>query len=449
VTALLSCCISQAQTAPATNAPAAQAEPKKPAPTFHAAGIQGNIAPSGYSAGASEEHARQVASLVVDLQAANYASELPEAAKLSCDRQPELLHAALSQPGSLQANLRLGLFYLQHDEPGLSVKYLALARKIAPRDLTVARYLAAADVEAKDYVSAGQLADQLIAANPSDAEAHRIKGAVEAAAGNASAALAEYKLSVTLDPAASSVFSAGLSVMAQGQFPEAEQIFAAGTAAHPKSAKLWLGEGMAEVLQEKGQAADALLRSAALDPAGLLAPTLLANQADSPESNARILPVVQSLAAARPDEAIAHYNYALVLSKSSKANSGPTDASAKSTMESELKAAVKEQPQFAAAHFQLGVFYQDAGDEASAVSELSQAVRLAPDVAEWHYRLARAYRRAGQISSAAAEMESFKQLKAQRDAGGDVSAKLLDGLPPGALGVGAARCTVGTKKAAP
>ncbi len=429
---LSGCAWLPAQTAVQNSAPPA---PKKAAPTFSAAGIQGNIAPSGYSGGAREEEARQVASLVVDLQAANYADELPAAAKLGCDRQPELLHAALTQPMSFEANLRLGLFYLQHQSPSLSVKYLSLATQLRPNDVAAQRYLATSEVEAKDYVAASRLAQQW-----NGAEAHRIKGSVEAAQGNANAALAEYKQSVALDSGANNVFAAGLAVMTLGLFADAEQMLVSGTASHPDSAKLWLVRGMAETLEEnQKQAMESLLRASMLDPGDLLAPTLLAKQAESEKDLTRVLPVVRSLAAAKPKEAIAQYDEALVLAKT---NPGSTDPAIHKQIEAELHTAMQLQPQFAAAHFQLGVLSLDTGDVKSAITELSEAVRLDPDVAEWHYRLSRAYRRDGQSSAAESEMQSFQKLKARRDAGADVSEKLLDGVTLGALGL-ATSCPAG------
>jgi tetratricopeptide (TPR) repeat protein len=448
---LFGCLCAPAQTATAPADASSQQGTKKLAPTFSAAGIQGNIAPSGYSGGAVEEKARQVASLVIDLQTANVADELPSDAKLSCDLQTELLHAALSQPGSFQANLRLGLFYLQHGDPALSVKYFGRARDITPGDSAVAHYLATAELEANDYPVAGRLAAQLIDANQADAVAHRIKGSVEAATGHAQAALAEYKMSVALDPGANNVFSAGLSFMALGFFADAERMLATKTAAQPGSGKLWLARGMAEILLEnRDQAIDSLLRSATLDPTDPLAPTLLAIQADGAVvdnlTSARILSVVQSFVAARPEESTAHYDYALVLLKVSH---GAPDAHVGVLIEYELKTAVDEQPHFAAAHFELGIAYENADDGGSAIAEFSRAVALAPDVAEWRYRLARAYRRAGQLLSAAQEMEAFKRLNARRDAGGDVSAKLLDGLPADVLGVLSARCHSGPLNSSP
>jgi tetratricopeptide (TPR) repeat protein len=424
-----------AQTVPASNGSGSPSAPKKPAPTFNAAGIQGNIAPSGYSGGTREEEARQVASLVVDLQAANYADELPTAAKLSCDRQSELLHAALTQPASFEANLRLGLFYLQHQSPALSVKYLNAVKDLNPSNFEVQRYLATAEIEAKDYASASRLAAQWTDGQGTGAETHRVKGSVEAAQSNVNAALAEYKQSVALDPGANNVFAAGLSVMTLGLFADAEQMLVSGTAAHPDSARLWLARGMAEILQEnQKQAIESLLRSAALDPRDLLAPTLLATQAESAKALAGVLPLVRSLAAARPEAAIARYDDALVLSK---AYPGGKNAPMNAQIEAEFQTAIKEQPQFAAAHFQLGLFYLHIDDVNSAIAELTEAVRLDPDVAEWHYRLARAYRRGGQTSASESEMQSFQKLKAQRDAGTDVSAKLLDGVALSALGISA------------
>jgi tetratricopeptide (TPR) repeat protein len=427
------CCCSYAQTAPASGDVATKPDAKKPAPTFNAAGIQGNIAPSGYSSGAREEETRQVADLIVQLQAANLANTLSDGEPLNCDLQPELLHAALSQPSSFEANLRLGLFYLQHQDPTLSVKYLSLARDLKPANLNAVRALAIAEVEAHENEAAGRLAARLIDADRADPEAHRIKGSVEAAAGDDAAALADFNLAVSLDPGVNGVYTTSLSLMSLGNFSAAEHILVGGTTAHPEAAKLWLASGMAEALDGKqSQAVDSLLRAAGLDPANLLAPTLLAAQAASADEIARSFPVIRALAHARPAEAIAHYDDALILIKANPASSDPA---VNAQIDSELRTAIKEQPQFAAAHFQLGVFEQNAGDAKSAVAELSEAIRLSPDIAEWHYRLSRAYRRSGQNALAESEMQAFQRLKERRDAGANVSAKLLEGLPPDALGV--------------
>jgi tetratricopeptide (TPR) repeat protein len=417
---------------------ASQTAAKKPAPTFRASGIQGTIAPSGYSDGATEQQARQVASLVLDLQAANYADEWPTDEKLPCDREPELLHASLTQPDSFQANRRLGFFYLQHGRPDLSAKYLGVAKDSHPPDIGAARDLAMAELEARDYSAVGQLASQLTDRNPDDAFAHHLKGSVEAAAGHSEAALEEYKLSAKLDSGPGNIFSAGLSIMALGFFGDAEQMFAAATTSHQDSARLWLGMGIVNMLQaHQTQAVDSLLRSAALDPTNGLAQTLLATLITNAKDNARILPSVQAFAAAHPKQAIAHYDYALVLSK---ANHLGSDGQFRKQMKSELELAVTEQPDFAAAHFQLGIIYQNAADLSSAIKEFSQAVSLQPEVAEWRYRLARAYHQDGQTESAESEMVKFKQLATKRDAGNDVAARLLDGLSPDLLGAHAERC---------
>lgn len=411
---------------------------KKPAPTFRASGIQGTIAPSGYSDGATEQQARQVASLVLDLQAAKYAEEWPSSEKLPCDREPALLHASLTQPDSFQANRRLGLFYLQHGRPDLSAKYLSIAKASRPWDIEILRNLAMAEMEARNYSVAGQLAAQLTELKPQDALAHQVKGSVEAAAGHSRAALEEYKLSARLDPSPGNVFSSGVSVMSLGFFADAEQLFAGATTIHQDSARLWLGLGIVNILQaHQAQAVYSLLRSAALDPANGLTPTLLATLMTNEEDNTRIVPVIRAFAAANPKQAIAHYDYAVALSKADHPGlNGPVEKQ----MEEELKLAVNEQPDFAAAHFQLGIVYQNASDLQSAIKEFSQAVSLQPDVAEWRYRLARAYHQAGQTEATEFEMTKFKQLAEERDAGNDVSARLLDGLPPDLLEADAKHC---------
>lgn len=430
----------QATSASGSQAAGPQAATKRPAPSFTAAGPQGNIAPSGYSDGSREDEVRQVAGLVSDLQEASYVEALPTGVLPGCERQAELLHAALTQ-GGFAADRKLGQFYLQHGEFGLSVTYLSEAAKSQPEDAATARELAVAELGAHDDSAADSVAARLSARDPADATARRVKGSVEAAAGHSAAALAEYERALSLDGGAKNVYAAALSMMALGALPDAERALRAGTGSRPDAAKLWLALGMVEALQSREtQAADALLRAAALDRDDRLAPTLLATLTANAEEGDRIFPVMRAFAAAHPAEAVAHYDYALVLAKAARRGA---ESQAEDKVAGELRAAIAAQPKFAAAHFQLGLAEESAGDERAAVDELAQAVSLEPEVAAWHYRLARAYRRAGQVQAGESEMERFKDLQAKRAAGEGVSARLLDGLPTGLLGVAPARCEAG------
>ena len=308
---------------------------KKPTPSFSAAGIQGNIAPSGYSDGAREEKARQVATLIVALRTASMVEALPAESRLGCDRQPELLHRVLMEPESFRANQQLGLFYVQHQNLALATRYLAVAKEKQPTDLTTLRFLAEVQLQANDTVDASQLVAQLLKEAPQDATARRLHGALEAAEGHTEAARADYELAAKLDSNEDNLYSAALSLIVLGSFPEARSLLATATDAFPRSVRLWWATGMVEILKgEESAAAEALLRSAALDLRNGVAPTLLANLAHTPEQFARVLPVLEAFAKANPEKAIAHYDLALMLSK---ANRDPSDSPRLERVQVELK----------------------------------------------------------------------------------------------------------------
>jgi len=411
------------------------AAPKSPKPSFRASGIQGTTAPSGYSGGATEEHGRQAATLAAKLLEDNLRDLLSAEPTYSCSRQAGLLHEALTHPASFEANDRLGVFYLQHESSDLARKYLLLASKLKGEDRSALLYLAIADVQEHRYAEALEAADRLLRADANDAAAHRIRATVEALNSQNPQALADYSLAARSDPSETNSFAEGLATLLLGSASEAERHFLSATVARPQSALLWTGMGLTEaVLGKTAQSIAALLKATELDPENGLAASLLAQlSGGSSEADSAILARMEALLQRHPASAVALFDHALVLYRMGKASNATASIRAAAD---ELSKAVSEQPDFAAAHFQLSMVEDDLlqrGDTGvtheSVVSHLRAAVELDPGVAEWHYRLSRAYARDHQASLAAAELQKFQDLKRAQADGGGATAGLLDSLP--------------------
>jgi Tfp pilus assembly protein PilF len=232
------------------------------------------------------------------------------------------------------------------------------------------------------------------------------------ASGNPQKAIAEYLRAAGMDSGEENLFACGIGLIGLGAADEAERLFTSATVAHPGSARLWMGLGIAQDLKKQtADAARSLLRAVDVDPEYLPSYSFLAAVAASAELDAKVMAEARErlavLVVAHPESAVAHYDYALALWKQRALN--PVAAS-DAEIESQLKLALEKDPSMARAHFQLGVVYADSGDYANAAAEFEQTVRLEPANAEAHYHLAQAYRRNQQAELAGEEMNRFVAL---------------------------------------
>jgi tetratricopeptide (TPR) repeat protein len=385
---------------------------QKKIPLFSPAAIQGTTAPSGYSAGVSTEEHSQVLDLVVGLPERAWPLIGPSEGELGCEAEESLLTAVQGDPNSVEANHRLGLFYLQHGEPVRGVQYLQAASQIRPGDNTNALHLPLAELAAGQYSGAASLLQQLIAKNNREPVLHTALAEVYAVTGQRAMAIAEYEAAAVLDSDEQNLYMNGFGLLLLGSEDKANAIFTAATGDHPSSARLWFGRGVSESLQHrKGEALRSLLRAAVLDPDYEPTYSLLAGlYGVSPEGDSQIRTQTAHFVATHANNAMAHYDYAeVLLAHSRKTDAGDLTAQ----IESELKSAIAIAPWLARAHFGLGLFFYESGRYNEAVIELRQAVRLSPDNAAWHYRLFNAYVREKEPAQADLELKTFKALRAK------------------------------------
>jgi tetratricopeptide (TPR) repeat protein len=81
-----------------------------------------------------------------------------------------------------------------------------------------------------------------------------------------------------------------------------------------------------------------------------------------------------------------------------------------SESEKSIREALRLDPDFAKAHFQLGTVLEDEGAPQAALTELKEAARLDPSYAEPHMAMARIYHKIGQEQSAKEEVKIYLRL---------------------------------------
>lgn len=394
---------------------------KRHPPSFQFAGIQGTTAPSGYSAGVTAEENAQVMGSVRGLAGQVQISRVPEGQIPNCEEARELLNGSGQGQGTAEANRQLGAFYLAHGELNRSIPYLEAAARLEPNSYPNSHNLAIAYLRAGRPSDAIPILHKLSKEKPGDAELILLLAEAYLDSGDSQRAVEAFREAARLDFSERIQFASGIGLIEAGLPGEAAAIFANASIVNPSSARLSMGLGIAQSLQQKNdQAIHSLLRAIELDPANLSAYSFLANlSGQSDETDEKIRERLETLVAANPESPDAHYDYALGMWKELRGGRG---AQANEEIETQLKLVVAENPDFAEAHLLLGIVYADAGDFLSAVPELERATRLEPDNAKAHYQLSQAYRHSSQIDKANAEMNRFLALNGHADESEIISA---------------------------
>jgi tetratricopeptide (TPR) repeat protein len=201
----------------------------------------------------------------------------------------------------------------------------------------------------------------------------------------------------------------GSGLLTARRFFLASQAFRRGVARYPHSTELWTGLGISLYSQGRyNDAVQALIRAVELHPAGSQAYDFLSEAsrfASRPDGEALLL--LKRFAATQPQNARAHYDYALSLWRKPQTREAPTGLS---DVESELDTAIALNPRFADARLQLGALYDAEKLTALAIQQYQAIIRLEPGLAAAHYRLAQDYLRAGNKIQSRAEFEVYEKL---------------------------------------
>jgi tetratricopeptide (TPR) repeat protein len=314
---------------------------------------------------------------------------------------PLLCAAAQSVPDTFRANHERGEASILAGDLNAALPWLRRAYAISPGNYENAWDLAMACVETKRLEEARRVVETLLKQGDRS-ELHNLLGEIEEGEGHVVEAVRQYETAARSDPTEKNVFDLGSVLLNNTGFQQAVQILEFGVQKYAASARLRVGLGIAYYsLSRYADAVETLCQAVDLNPRDTRALEFLGKMRDvAPDMAQEVRRRLGRFTELYPDNATANYYYALSLVD------GEDDTGA----EARLLKSIALDPQFAEAHFQLGVLYQKHDEATKAVRELEAAVKLRHGLKAAHYRLATLYKAQGFAERARRELEIFRAL---------------------------------------
>jgi tetratricopeptide (TPR) repeat protein len=320
------------------------------------------------------------------------------------------------EPRSAEANCRLGQALIANGQPSQAIPYLERAAEFDPAAYEAAYSLALANEHAGHYDRALAVAQPLLL-HHDDARLHHLLGDVEEKLGNPLEAVRQYQRAAELDPSQGYLFDWGSELLLHHAPEPAIDVFSEGHRRFPRSDRMLIGLGVAWFARgDYDQAARRLSEASDLNPKDESPYVFLGKiEAAEPAPSDEVIEKLHRFVTLEPDNAAANYYYAVALWKRP---SRPRETATITLVQSLLERAVQLDPQFSAAHLQLGIVDSERGRFSMAIAEYQHAVQSssllsAPLLEEAHYRLAQAYREIEEPAKAKAELELYDQLSKQ------------------------------------
>ena len=297
--------------------------------------------------------------------------------------------------------------------------YLDRAARLKPDDYQNGYDQALANADAGNYDRARTII-QTLTKSQDQAELHHLLADIAEKSGDPLDAVRQYQRAAELDSKESYLFDWGAELLLHHAPEPAVQVFTKGSRAFPRSERMRMGLGAA--LYAHGSYEDAvreICNASDLNPEDPAPYSFLGRmQHAESKSSEQVLEKLHRFVTLHPDSADANYYYGLALWKSRKDPKETRGAE----VESLFTRALTLNPNFAAAHVQLGILRSERGDYAAAATSYERALKLDPQMEEAHYRLAQAYRQLGKPELAKEELrlydecvkESAKRLERER-----------------------------------
>jgi tetratricopeptide (TPR) repeat protein len=234
---------------------------------------------------------------------------------------------------------------------------------------------------------------------------------IEEAEGRPLDAVADYQRAAELQQTEPHLFAWGAELLLHHAPEPAIEVFSKGYRMYPQSGRMLLGLGAAHYAQRStDQAMQIFMEACDLNPEDPT-PYLFLGKL---QVTAQAVPTgwtdrMKRFVALHPDNAMAHYLYAVGFLKSGRREAHLQVA------EAELNRAIQLDPHLGDAYLYLGILLNERGDFSGAAAALQKAVENTPVPEEAHYRLAQVYRRMGDTQKVRQEIAQYQKLLAQRD----------------------------------
>jgi tetratricopeptide (TPR) repeat protein len=251
---------------------------------------------------------------------------------------------------------------------------------------------------------------EMLRTAPDSAELHVLLGEISESEGRPLDAVREYQRAAEMDSSEANLFAWGAELLLHRAFEPASEVFAKGHRLFPSSSRVLVGMGVTSyALGRTDAAAQQLAAACDLNPSDAMPYVFLgkmqnAEKIEPPGWTARL----KRFASMHPENATAHYYYAVALTKDFRA----TESSA--AIESSLVKAVELDPHFGDAYLQLGILYAKRKSFVKAEDAYGKAIANTALPDEAHFRLAEVYRLTGDRAKAHDQIVLYEQLSKQK-----------------------------------
>ena len=243
------------------------------------------------------------------------------------------------------------------------------------------------------------------------ADMHERRGDIAEREGRPLEAVQEYQRAAETDPREPHLFAWGAELLLHRAFEPAIEVFTKGRGLYPGSVRMLLGLAVATYSHGLNDQANRLfLEACDLDPKDPT-PYLFLGRLEESE---KIEPPgwtegLKRFVSLHPENALAHYYYAVGLAKESGQHQ--TDSAA---IEAELNKAIQLDSHLGSAYLQLGILYSGQKRLPQAVTAFQSAILVTQLPDEAHYRLAQVYRETGEAEKAGNEIEMFNKISQEK-----------------------------------
>jgi tetratricopeptide (TPR) repeat protein len=239
---------------------------------------------------------------------------------------------------------------------------------------------------------------------------HALLGEIAESEGRPLDAVREYQRAAEMEPSEANLFAWGAELLLHRAFEPASEVFTKGHVRYPQSSRILVGLGVTSYARGMAdEAAQQLAAACDVNPADPTPYVFLGKmQSAEKKEPAGWTERLRRFVQLHPENALAHYYYAVALTKSGDA------ADRSDAIESSLLKVVELDPHLGDAYLQLGIFYAQRKDFAKAEAFYEKAIVNTPLPDEAHFRLAEAYRLTGDRAKAHDEIAQYGKISKQK-----------------------------------